>query len=93
MTYATNVTEVANQVKEGAVDAGIIYATDANTHGLTVAAQADESLCGRVIYPAAVMKCGGSEASMAAAQAFLDWLHTDGGAIGVLEDVGFTVLQ
>ena len=93
VTYATNVTEVANQVKEGAVDAGIIYATDANTHGLTVADQATEDLCGQVIYPAAVMKCGGSEASMAAAQAFLDWLHTDEGAVGVLEDVGFTVLQ
>ena len=93
VTYASNVTEVANQVKEGAVDAGIIYATDANTHGLTVADQATEDLCGQVIYPAAVMKCGGSEASMAAAQAFLDWLHTDEGAVGVLEDVGFTVLQ
>ena len=93
VTYASNVTEVANQVKEGAVDAGIIYATDANTHGLTVVDQATEDLCGQVIYPAAVMKSGGSEASMAAAQAFLDWLHTDEGAVGVLEDVGFTVLQ
>ena len=92
ITYATNVTEVANQVKEGAVDAGIIYATDANTYGLTVVAQATEDLCGQVIYPAAVMKCGGSAASMAAAQAFLDWLHTDAGAVGVLENVGFTVL-
>ena len=93
ITYATNVTEVANQVKEGAVDAGIVYATDASTYGLTVVAQAGEDLCGRVIYPAAVMKCGGSEASMAAARAFLDWLRTDEGAVGVLEDVGFTVLQ
>ena len=92
VTYASNVTEVANQVKEGAVDAGIIYATDANTYGLTVVAQATEDLCGQVIYPAAVMKCGGSAASMAAAQAFLDWLHTDAGAVGVLENVGFTVL-
>ena len=93
ITYATNVTEVANQVKEGAVDAGIVYATDASTYGLTVVARAGEDLCGRVIYPAAVMKCGGSEASMAAARAFLDWLRTDEGAVGVLEDVGFTVLQ
>ena len=92
ITYATNVTEVANQVKEGAVDAGIIYATDANTHGLTVADQATEDLCGQVIYPAAVMKCGGSEASMAAAQAFLDFLRADPGAVSVLEETGFTVL-
>ena len=33
VTYASNVTEVANQVKEGAVDCGIIYATDAYTYG------------------------------------------------------------
>ena len=92
VTYASNVTEVANQVKEGAVDCGIIYATDAYTYELTVVDQATADMCSQVIYPAAVMKCGGSAASMAAAQAFLDWLHTDAGAVGVLENVGFTVL-
>ena len=93
VTYASNVTEVANQVKEGAVDCGIIYATDASTHGLTVVDQATENLCGQVIYPAAVMKSGSGAAAEAAAQAFLDYLHTDESAIAVLEGVGFTVLR
>ena len=93
VTYASNVSEVANQVKEGAVDCGIIYATDAFTYELTVVDQATAEMCDQVIYPAAVMKCGGSEASQAAAQAFLDYLHTDESAIAVLEGVGFTVIQ
>ena len=93
ITYASNVSEVANQVKEGAVDCGIIYATDAFTYELTVVDQAAADMCDQVIYPAAVLKCGGSEASQAAAQAFLDYLHTDESAIAVLEGVGFTVLQ
>ena len=92
VTYASNVTEVANQVKEGAVDCGIIYATDAFTYELNVVDQATADMCDQVIYPAAVMKCGGSETSQAAAQAFLDYLHTDENAIAVLEGVGFTVL-
>ena len=92
VTYASNVSEVATQVKEGTVDCGIIYATDAFTYELSVVDQADADMCDHVIYPAAVMKCGGSEVSQAAAQAFLDYLHTDENAIAVLEGVGFTVL-
>lgn len=92
VTYATNVTEVATQVKEGAVDCGMIYATDAHTHGLTVVDQATADMCSQVIYPAAVMKSG-SEGAQGAAQAFLDYLHTDAAAVAVLEDVGFTVIR
>ena len=92
VTYASNVTEVANQVKEGAVDCGIIYATDAYTYELTVVDQATSDMCSQVIYPAAVMKSGSGEAAEAAAQAFLDYLHTDESAIAILENVGFTVL-
>ena len=91
VTYASNVTEVANQVKEGAVDCGIIYATDANTYELTVVDEATADMCSQVIYPAAVMKSGTEEARDAA-QAFLDFLRTDENAIAVLEGVGFTVL-
>ena len=93
VTYASNVSEVATQVKEGAVDCGIIYATDAFTYELNVVDQATADMCDQVIYPAAVMKCGGSEASQEAAQAFLDYIHTNENAIAVLEGVGFTVLQ
>ena len=92
VTYASNVSEVATQVKEGAVDCGIIYATDAFTYELNVVDQATADMCDQVIYPAAVMKCGGSEASQEAAQAFLDYIHTNESAIAVLEGVGFTVL-
>ncbi len=46
----------------------------------------------QVIYPAAVMKSG-TEGAQEAAQAFLDYLHTDADAIAVLEGVGFTVVQ
>lgn len=91
VTYGTNVSEVANQVKEGAVDCGIIYATDAYTYELTVVDQATEDLCGQVIYPAAVMKSG-TEAGHDAAVEFLNYLHTDPEAVSILEGVGFTVL-
>ena len=91
VTLASNVSEVATQVKEGTVDCGIIYATDANTYELTVVDQATADMCDQVVYPAAVMKSGTEEAKEAA-QAFLDYLHTDADAIAVLENVGFTVL-
>ncbi len=92
VTYASNVTEVANQVKEAAVDCGILYATDAFTYDLNVVDQAAPGMCSQVIYPAAVMKSGTDEAQDAA-QAFLDYLHTDESAISVLEGVGFTVIR
>ncbi len=89
VTYGSNVTEVATQVKEGAVDCGIVYATDAFTHGLRVVDQATPELCGQVIYPAALITSG---AAADAAQAFLNYLRTDDAAVSVLESVGFTVL-
>ena len=92
VTYASNVSEVANQVKEGAVDAGIIYATDAFTYELTRVDEATADMCSQVIYPAAVMKSASGEAAQAAAQAFLDYIRTDSAAVAVLEGVGFTVL-
>ena len=92
LTYGSNVKEVTTQVSEGTVDCGVIYATDAFSAGLTVVDEATADMCGQVIYPAAVMKSGSGEAAEAAAQAFLDYLHTDENAIAVLEGVGFTVL-
>ena len=92
VTYASNVSEVATQVKEGMVDCGIIYATDAATYQLKVVDQADEQMCGRVIYPAAVMKSG-TQSSLEAAQAFLDYIHTNENAVKILEDIGFTVFK
>ena len=85
LTYGNNVKEVTSQVSEGAVDCGIIYATDACSAGLTVADSATAEMCGQVIYPAAVLK-GDKEG---AARAFLAYLQTDA-AMTVFESVGFS---
>ena len=79
--------EVTTQVSEGTVDAGVVYATDAFSAGLTVVDSATAEMCGQVIYPAALMQCD-NEAQVAAAQAFLDWLQTDD-AMAIFEGVGF----
>ena len=86
LTYGTNVKEVTTQVREGSVDAGIIYATDAFSDGLTVVDEATADMCGQVIYPAAVLK---TSAHPEAAQAFLDYLSTDE-AMAVFAPVGFS---
>jgi molybdate transport system substrate-binding protein len=88
LSYGSNVKEVTTQVSEASVDCGIIYATDAYSAGLTVVDAATAEMCGQVIYPAAVLKDGQTEA----AQAFLDYLTTaEAGA--VFESVGFTPLH
>ena len=86
ITYGSNVKEVTTQVSEVTADAGIIYATDAFSAGLTVVDEADETLCKRVIYPAAVLKTAQNQE---AAAAFLDYLTTDD-CTAVFEEVGFT---
>ena len=85
LTYGSNVKEVTTQVTEAAVDCGIIYATDAFSAGLTTVDSATAEMCGQVIYPAAVLKDGQTEA----AQAFLDYLRTEE-AMSVFESVGFS---
>ena len=86
ITYGTNVKEVATQVSEGSVDAGVIYATDAFSAGLTIVDEATPAMCGQVIYPAAVLNTCEHQAE---AQAFLDYLSTDE-AMAVFEGVGFS---
>ena len=88
ITYGSNVKEVTTQVSEGAVDCGIIYATDAFSASLTVVDEATADMCGQVIYPAAVMK---NSANPEAAKAFLDFLSTDE-ALACFEAVGFSPL-
>ena len=85
LTYGNNVKEVTTQVTEAAADCGIIYATDAFSAGLTVVDSATAEMCGQVIYPAAVLKDGQTEA----AQAFLDYLQTEE-AMSVFQSVGFS---
>lgn len=87
ITYGSNVKEVTTHVLEGVVDCGIVYATDAFSAGLTVADQADQTLCRQVVYPAAVIKSG---TQPKAAQAFLDYLQTPNAA-AVFTSVGFAM--
>ena len=89
LTYGNNVKEVASQVSEGAVDCGIIYASDAYSAGLTVAAEATADMCGRVIYPAAVLN---TSTQQEAAAAFLAYLQ-DADASAEFEKVLFTPLS
>lgn len=91
VTYASNVSEVARQVQEGVVDAGMVYATDASTYGLNVVDAATPEMCQQVIYPAAVMKSGQAD-SYDAAEDFLTYLYTNEEAISVWKDMGFTLI-
>ncbi len=85
ITYGSNVKEVTTQVSEASADAGIVYATDAFSAGLSTVAQAGSDLCQRAIYPAAVLKVSEHPEE---AQAFLDYLQTDA-CMKVFEEVGF----
>ena len=89
ITYGSNVKEVTTLVSEAAVDAGIIYASDAFSAGLTVVELATSEMTGgRVVYPAAVMNVTKHEA---AAKAFLEYL-TGPEAAAIFESVGFSTL-
>ena len=86
ITFGSNVTEVAMQVREGAVDCGIVYATDAATHKLTVVAEPPAgTLKTPVVYPAAVLA---HSAHAAGARAFLDYLRSPE-AREIFASVGF----
>jgi molybdate transport system substrate-binding protein len=86
ITYGSNVKEVTTQVSEASVDCGIVYCTDAFSARLEVVDYATTDMCGRVIYPAAVLKTGKNQE---AAQAFLNYLGTPE-AMAVFEKVGFS---
>lgn len=86
VTYGSNVKEVTTQVKQGAVDAGIIYATDAFSAELKVVDTATEEMSRQVIYPAAVLNI---TKDMSASKKFLLFLQSDE-AMVVFKSVGFT---
>ena len=88
ITYGSNVKEVTTQVTEGSVDAGVVYCTDAYSAGLTPVDEATKEMCGRVIYPAAVMK---AVPNADAAKAFLAYLQTEE-AMTVFKGVGFSAV-
>ena len=86
ITYGNDVKEVTTQVKEGGVDCGVIYCTDAFSNGVTRVDEATAEMCGQVIYPAALIKSG---ANPEAAGAFLKFLQSET-AMAVFEKVGFS---
>ncbi len=88
LSYGENVKAVTTQVSEKLADCGIIYQTDACSAGLTVVDTATQEMCGRVVYPAALLK-GAKNAALA--RDFLAFLQTDE-AGEVFRAVGFTPL-
>ena len=85
ITYGSNVKEVTTQVKQGTVDAGIIYATDAKSANLQVVDLATKDMCKQVIYPVAVLNITKSEEE---AKKFVDYLSSNE-AMEVFKSVGF----
>lgn len=86
ISFGSNVTEVAMQVREGAVDCGIVYATDAATHKLTVVAEPPaDTLKTPVVYPAAVLA---RSAHTVRARAFLEFIKSPE-AMKIFASVGF----
>ncbi len=86
ITYGSNVKEIVTHIHESVVDCGIVYATDATAANLTVADTATAEMCGRVVYPAAVMN---TSSNKDAALAFLDFLRSEA-ASAVFRSAGFT---
>ena len=88
ITYGSNVKEVTSQVSEGVADCGVVYSTDAYSAGLKAVDTATEEMCGRVIYPAAVMK---DSEHPEEAKAFLEYLSSEDSK-KIFEKVGFTCI-
>lgn len=88
ITYGSNVKEVTTQVSEGSADCGVVYYTDAYSAGLKIVGEATEEMCGKTIYPAAVMK---NSEHPEQAQEFLAYLSSDAAA-KVFEKVDFAAV-
>lgn len=75
ISFGSNVKEVTSWVKEGAVDCGIIYSTDAKAAGLNIVATANpDMLDKKVIYPAALIE---NSPNREASEKFLEFLKSD----------------
>lgn len=94
-SLGASVTEVLSWVAEGSADAGIVYATDAqteNTNGddkeVEVVATAEDSMMQtQVVYPVGVVS---DSTHKDEAKAFEDFLQTDEAKV-ILEKAGFTI--
>ena len=86
LSYGSNVKEVTTQVAEASVDCGVIYCTDAFSAKLEIVDYATAEMCGRVVYPAAVLK---TSKNPEIAHEFLNYLTSDE-AMSVFKNVGFS---
>lgn len=74
LVLGEDVRQVLTYVETGNADAGIVYATDAQTSGrVRIVAVAPDSSHDAIVYPAAVVKASQNEA---AARVFIDYLGT-----------------
>lgn len=87
LSYGTSGKQVTTQVTEAVVDCGIIYATDANSAGLTIVDTALPEHCGQVLYPGALLQGANMDA-----QNFLNYLRGDI-AEEFFVQVGFTQID
>lgn len=88
VTFGSNVKEVTTWVKEGVVDCGIVYATDAFSAGLEIVDKATEDMLKtKVIYPAAVLTPSKHQEE---AKLFLKFLQS-AEAQAIFEGVGFAI--
>ncbi len=86
--YGTDVRNVLAWVESGAVDCGVVYATDARTtEDVTIVSCAPEDSCTPVIYPAGIVK---SSAHPEEAQRFLEYLRSPE-AEELFESYGFSM--
>ncbi len=85
ISYGSNVREITTQVNEGIVDFGIVYRTDALACDLQILDSASEEICGRVVYPVALMR---DASHYTEAEAFWRYLSEDA-AKSIFEKAGF----
>lgn len=88
--YGSDVRTVLSWVETGAVDCGVVYATDAyTTEQIKIVCEAPEGSCKQVIYPAGIVK---SSEHADAAAALIEYLQGDD-CSELFETYGFTPLQ
>ncbi|MCM1112625.1 MAG: molybdate ABC transporter substrate-binding protein [Muribaculum sp.] len=85
--YGSDVRTVLSWVETGAVDCGVVYATDAyTTEQVKIVAEAPEGSCAKVIYPVGVV---GSSAHAQEAAAFVEYLQSEE-ILTLFESYGFS---
>ncbi len=90
LVFGKNVRQVLSYVETGNVDAGIVYATDAQgSDRVEVVAIAPATAHPPIVYPIAVVQ-DSQEAT--AAQEFIDFLSSDT-AIAIFQGYGFGVIE